>query len=66
MQDEMMAIELERQTIEQQSIINNEEMLMLRHEIRSIKQTNHVLEEKLQELNKDITDRDSTINELQN
>jgi len=37
---------------------------MLRHEIRSINQTNHVLEEKFLELNKDITDRDNTIKEL--
>jgi len=40
-------------------------MLGLRQEIRSVKQSNHGLEERLQELNKDLEERDSKIRELQ-
>jgi len=40
-------------------------MLRLRQEIRSVKQSNHGLEDRLQELNRDVEERDSKIKELQ-
>ena len=40
-------------------------MLRLRQDIRSVKQSNHGLEDRLQELNKDVQERDSKIQELQ-
>lgn len=37
----------------------------MRQEIRSVKQSNHGLEDRLQELNTDVQERDSKIKELQ-
>lgn len=64
MQEELEAIELERQTIEEQGRINDEEMLKLRQELRSVKESNQSLEERLQEINKDIEDKDQILQEL--
>lgn len=40
-------------------------MLNVRQELRSVKASNQALEERLQELNRDIEERDTTIKELQ-
>lgn len=49
----------------EQSRINDEETLKLRQELRSVKESNQALEERLQELNKDIEDKDLILQDLQ-
>lgn len=40
-------------------------MLKLRQEVRSVKASNHALEDRLQELNRDVEEKENTIKELQ-
>ena len=49
----------------EQGRINDEETLKLRQELRSAKEANQALEERLQELNKDIEDKDMILQDLQ-
>jgi hypothetical protein len=43
-------LEIERQTIEQQSIIRNDEIKQLHNELNAFKRTNEALEEKNREI----------------
>ena len=57
-QDELEAVEIERQTLEEQVTINNDELANLRHEMRNVTTTNESLEEKVKDLQGKMADKD--------
>lgn len=62
--EEVESSELERQSLEQRSQMHNDELLSIEQELRSLQQSNQFYEQRIQELNRGIEDRDSRIMEL--
>ena len=64
MVEEVESAELERQTLERRSQLHIDELMSFEQEIKSLQESNRFFEDRIQELNRDIQDRDTRIRNL--